>query len=359
MRMISQYSLANIFVTNTFLDALHPGEVADYEIFGFPEFDASVADLRSDQKQVLESIVSKIASSQSTRSPIVALLVVGHADKARTKPLEQRATFEQVISEMRATSATKLILDSVKKRTNEEVVMRIRHRARGEGSKFLFNRDNPNKLPTNAEMERNRRVEIFLVIAHFPDPPMRDPNDKREVRIDRALRLLSEKGLPGGTPAHRIKRAPCFLNRLKKPNVVDVFVDGKAISKNGVGRFRIIANEGGRACFLAEWNGNYDTAQNPLPQEEVNKFLNNAIPILDGPGFSPQQSDDQIMNILAEVLLLIDLGINQVDLYVQKNGMMNDRDLNIGYAGDAIRKRLQKLYRDHLDDDNNIYSCWA
>jgi len=29
-----------------------------------------------------------------------------------------------------------------------------------------------------------------------------------------------------------------------------------------------------------------------------------------------------------------------------------------GFAGDVARKKLQKLYRDHLHDENNIYSCY-
>jgi hypothetical protein len=52
------------------------------------------------------------------------------------------------------------------------------------------------------------------------------------------------------------------------------------------------------------------------------------------------------------------MGINQVDLYIGKNSAYVNPITGYGYSGDAGRKRLQKMYRDHLNDDNNIYSCY-
>jgi outer membrane protein OmpA-like peptidoglycan-associated protein len=360
MRQVSNQILTNTRLILGQLDSIPPTQVADFEIFGFPEYSSDIGKLDAEQKNIVNQIVTKIVMSQRTLSPIVAMLVVGHADKARKKPINERETFEMAVSETRATLAKEVISDGVLKLGNEEIAIRIlkRTRTRGEGAKFLWNRDNPNKELTKSEMERNRRVQIFLVTALLPEPPTRDPRDKRETRIDRALRLLVERGLPNGTPAHRTKRASCFLRKLKNPRVVDVFVNGRAISPNGVGKFRVISNEG-KKCFLAEWNGNYDTKRDPLPQSEVNKFLGNVLPIIDGQGFDPMQSDENIMSILAEVLMIIDTGINQVDGYVTRNGLMSDRDLEgMGYTGDAIRPKLQRLYRDNLDNEFNIYSCW-
>lgn len=359
MRSIGASLLGNLAFVNSFLDAIPLTAVADFEIFGFPEYSSSISSLDPNQRAIIEVVISKIVLSQKTRAPIVAVVIVGHADKARAKPLAEREVFEIAVSETRAVSARDLIFDAVAKRSSVEVARRINRRTRGEGAKFLYNRDNPNKVPTDVEMKRNRRVEVFLVTAIFPDPPSRNPNDKREIRIDRALRVLQQKGLPRDTPTHLARRAPCLLNTLKRPNVVDVYVDGRAISVSGVGRFRVVANEGGRPCFLAEWTGNYDTPNGPLPQSEVNKFLGNALPVLDGPGFAPSQSDEQIMALLAELLRVINAGINQVDHYVTTNGLMNDTVFNRGYSGDAIRPKLQRLYRDHLNDKDNIYSCWA
>jgi hypothetical protein len=53
-----------------------------------------------------------------------------------------------------------------------------------------------------------------------------------------------------------------------------------------------------------------------------------------------------------------------VDNYILRMGMMSDPIVQEllkkdGFAGDVARKKLQSLYRNHLDDENNIYSCYA
>ena len=46
--------------------------------------------------------------------------------------------------------------------------------------------------------------------------------------------------------------------------------------------------------------------------------------------------------------------MNQVDHYISSNPTARPGV----YTGDAVRKRLQGMYRNHLDDSNNIYSCY-
>jgi hypothetical protein len=52
--------------------------------------------------------------------------------------------------------------------------------------------------------------------------------------------------------------------------------------------------------------------------------------------------DDQVLTILNLVLERIDMGINQVDLYIGKNSAYVNPITGYGYSGDAVRKRLQE-----------------
>jgi hypothetical protein len=105
-------------------------------------------------------------------------------------------------------------------------------------------------------MEANRRVEFYVAQCLLPPEPQPDPNDNLESRVRRLLKLLETKKLPNA-PEHRNKLTPCVLGKLLKPGVNDTLVDGRATSTNGVGRFRVISNEG-RACFLCGRPGSND-----------------------------------------------------------------------------------------------------
>jgi hypothetical protein len=345
---------ASVFQINQLFDLLPKCSGEEYDIAGYPEY--GTLPLEEDQTRVIKTVAQKIVTSQSTNAPYVAFIVVGHADTALRKPPNERAEFEQQVSEQRADAARNALLTEIMKlKDGDKVAKKILYKTRGEGSKYLLYRPTPGRQLSLSEMKANRRVEIFLAQCLLPEPPKPDPSDTLESRVNRLLKLVASKGLPNA-PEHRTKRAPCVLNKLLKPGVVDTFVDGKATSVSGVGRFRVISNEG-RACFLCEWSGNYDTPNDPLPQTEVDKFLFRIIPIIQAEGFTPSQPDEHVLMLLNEVLMRIDMGINQVDLYVQKNSAWVNPVTGYGYSGDAIRLRLQKMYRDHLNDENNIYSC--
>ena len=88
------------------------------------------------------------------------------------------------------------------------------------------------------------------------------------------------------------------------------------------------------------------------------KFLGRIIPILQAGGFAPSQTDEHVLELLNAILERVDMGINRVDLYIQKNSAWVNPLTGYGYSGDAVRKRLQKMYRDHVNDESNIYSCY-
>ena len=346
---------ASVLTKLQFLDLLPQCSSEVYQIAGYPEYSKDPNQLDATQKKVLTDLAQKIVSSHHTNLPYTAFIVIGHADAAMRKPVRERPEFEQRVSEDRADAARNALLTEIMKLPGgTEVAKKLAYKTRGEGSRQRIFRPPPPL--SQAQMEANRRVEFYVAQCLLPPEPQPDPNDNLESRVRRLLKLLETKKLPNA-PEHRNKRAPCVLGKLLKAGVNDTFVDGRATSTNGVGRFPVISNEG-RACFLCEWNGNYDTDANPLPETEFLKFTAHIIEIIKAGGFNPSQSDDQVLTILNLVLERIDMGINQVDLYIGKNSAYVNPITGYGYSGDAVRKRLQKMYRDHLNDDNNIYSCY-
>lgn len=319
-----------------------------YQISGYVEYGTDPKQLAPEQLRVLADLAKEIIDSHKAGKPLLVALVVGHVDVAMKKPEGERAAFEQQVSEARALAARQALADELRKLPGgaEALNRQIAPITRGEGSKYRIYSPAKNER----EMALNRRVEIYVTHAALPPaPPPPDPNDTLQTRIARLQQLVQTKGIPGA-PAHRVKRAPCILNKLLQPGVVDSFVDGRATSPSGVGRFRQISNEG-KVCFLPEWLGNYDTEKDPLPDTEMLKFVARIIPILEAGGFAPSQSDDQVLMLLNAIIERIDMGMNQVDLYI----IQNTPEI---YSGDAIRKRLQHMYRDNLDNPKNIYSCY-
>jgi hypothetical protein len=102
-----------------------------------------------------------------------------------------------------------------------------------------------------------------------------------------------------------------------------------------------------------------------MPEAEFLKFLGTLKPIVRrSSGLALTAPDDFVLRIVGELILRIDQGINLVDKYVTLN---QDPSLDPiakaffqkdGFLGDPARKRLQKLIRTNLNDENNIYSCF-
>src|SRR5260370_216529 len=94
---------------------------------------------------------------------------------------------------------------------------------------------------------------------------------------------------------------------------------------------------------------------------ELIKFPTTLKPIINP--IQSDQTNDHALEVLAAVIQNIDEGMNMVDMYIARMGMMSDPLVKKlfqidGFAGDVARKKLQSLYRNNLSDQNNIYSCW-
>lgn len=141
------------------LVAMTERAAADAVMDGYPEYATSAAQLSALQRSVLQQLARVIVRSHGTRSPIDAVAVIGHADKALRKAASERAAFELEISQLRAASARQALLDAVRLLASgahfSKVLLCVDV---GKGSQHpVFQ-----SARTEAEMQRNRRVEIFL-----------------------------------------------------------------------------------------------------------------------------------------------------------------------------------------------------
>lgn len=325
----------NLFLINQLFDIMPKCESRKHIISGFPEYAVTPDKLGDDQRAVLLRIAQEIVASSKTNSPIVAVLVVGHADVALREPVQKRAAFEQQISQQRADEAVKMVVAEVRRQGGEEAAKGFQTRATGVGSTQRLTMNPVNE----SQMRLNRRVEVFLAKCLLPTP---NTDDTFEKRITRALKLLETKRVNPDTTGTRTTRARCILNKMLNPKVVDVFVDGGASNETIGGRF--IGEK------LVGWQGNYDPP--PLSDVDFRKFLATVSPVLKGEGFAPTQSDDHILTILGQLVLRIDEGMNLVNVYVTRQNA-GDK-----YIGDKARIRLQNMWIQHRDDENNIYSCY-
>src|SRR5215475_5155511 len=162
-----------------------PDEVID----NFPEFgdkiDSDDPKEQSDPKRVqeeqeakarLRKLAIRIVASRASGRRIIGFVSHGHADQTqRFGPGSQRDALEQQVSDDRANNAKKLLIQMIKEEGGEPFIAGIEANAtaRGFGSKHrIF-------VPANSEaqMRKNRRVEIFL--REFVDPPPQPPPPPR------------------------------------------------------------------------------------------------------------------------------------------------------------------------------------
>jgi hypothetical protein len=163
------------FRTQPIPGVTQPDEVID----GFPEFSDDLnkvkdpADVASEQKAKarLRAVARKIVSSHKSGSRrIVGFVVHGHSDQtARMQAGAARDQFEQGISEDRAENCKTLLLQMIEEEGGKPFIEGIKSNAtaNGFGSKHRIFKP----ATTLAQMEKNRRVEIFL--REFADPPPR------------------------------------------------------------------------------------------------------------------------------------------------------------------------------------------
>lgn len=129
----------------------------DFTIAGFPEY---ATELGADQRQILLRAANAIALSQEGFNPVVAAIVLGHADKALRKAIGERASFEHEVSQKRATAAADaLVRELITQSFGAHYARTLRTLALGVGnSKAIYAH-----AANETEMRQNRRVEIYLV----------------------------------------------------------------------------------------------------------------------------------------------------------------------------------------------------
>lgn len=136
----------------------------DAVLDGYPEYKTSIDQLDADQRRAFNQVAELIVTSHSTRDPIDAVAVVGHADKALRKPVGERAAFELEVSQTRATSAKDMLLGRVRllaSNAHYSKVLLVVGIGVGNARPVFAH------AATEAQMRKNRRVEIFLFRSHY------------------------------------------------------------------------------------------------------------------------------------------------------------------------------------------------
>jgi flagellar motor protein MotB len=152
---------------DSFLIQMAQAQTPDKVIDGYPEYATGLDQLEPLQRQALLLAAQTIVRSYDTPCPIKAVVVIGHADKALRKPLQERAAFELEISQLRASSARNALLSEVRRVAYDahfsKVLLSV---AEGVGN----HRPVVHNAATEAQMKKNRRIEIFLFQMPLPAP---------------------------------------------------------------------------------------------------------------------------------------------------------------------------------------------
>lgn len=147
-----------------FLAEMAESRLADTVVDGYPEYATRIDQLEPQQREAFLRAAETIVRSYSTRSPIGAIAVLGHADRALRKPVHDRAAFELEISQLRATSARDALLREIRRLAFDAHFSKVLPAAsEGRGNQ----RPAVRNAATEAQMRKNRRVELFL----FQAPP--------------------------------------------------------------------------------------------------------------------------------------------------------------------------------------------
>jgi flagellar motor protein MotB len=139
----------------------------DYAIAGYPEYGTDTAQLDAQQRRELTRAADEILSSQFTRLPVRAFLVIGNADKALRKAVPERAAFEQEISTQRAEAGREALLKELTRLAGGPAIRNlVRHQAVGIGN----SRPRFAHASSEAQMRQNRRIEIVIARCPVSDP---------------------------------------------------------------------------------------------------------------------------------------------------------------------------------------------
>jgi OmpA family len=190
-------ALFSPFLANQLLSTLPKVGKPLLEMDGYPEYATTANDLDPADRNRIKELARKIVASHKTSTPIVAFVVVGHADVALRKTAAERPQFEQEVSERRANSVRNVMLNEIMALPSGKVVAStVNFRSVGVGSRFPKNRPTANHSLTESEMKQNRRVEIFTADAFvpLPDPPPPPPPPTPQQVVGIRWRILIKSG---------------------------------------------------------------------------------------------------------------------------------------------------------------------
>lgn len=115
----------------------------------------------------LELGATPMGLAHRSRNPIRAVLAVGHADRALRKSASERAAFELDVSQRRANSARRFLLDELIRLAGDssgEYLVYCRAIGLGSSDLKIYN-------PVNeSQMKKNRRVEFRLMRETVGEP---------------------------------------------------------------------------------------------------------------------------------------------------------------------------------------------
>jgi hypothetical protein len=139
------------------------------EIIDFPEYGSTL-----NEKQLirLKAFAEEVIRSHDSHSPIAAISIIGHADRAMKEPLQKRAVKEQEVSDKRAKNGNEQFEEMMKSLSGGSRVLAMIHtKAQGIGSKELVIQH-----PINEEqMRRNRRIVFKWSRCLLPTPIIHPP----------------------------------------------------------------------------------------------------------------------------------------------------------------------------------------
>jgi hypothetical protein len=271
------------------------------------------------QRALLTSVAQRAVDSFATSKPIVDIRVVGHADTALRKPIQERSKFEMDVSIHRAQSAT------------EDLHAEIIRLDRGRNPALIKCLDYANpvgmgstkKVVSNpqseAQMKKNRRVEIYFGRCTVPT---------QWTWIDTALRGLAI--VAANTEAQ--KRVRCVLELLL--------------------RFREKADDG--YLDYQNWKGLYFPSG--FTEEQKERLLRNAITHLETQlgvrsvyGPASEVSDGDFISALESVDEVITRSIRDFRLNAEAGGA----------GASVLIVRGWRLIQSNRLNPNSIYSCYA
>jgi hypothetical protein len=156
-------------------------DTPDETIDGFPEFEVAVENIKDlVARQKLRALAKRIVASHNTPNRIIGFEVHGHADvDLRTPAGEKRQQTELDVSRDRAENAKDLLLQLIEEEGGKPIIAGIKANTATVAVGSRCRKVIPAR--TEAEMKRNRRVEIFLKeFRNNPRPP--EPPPKPEPR---------------------------------------------------------------------------------------------------------------------------------------------------------------------------------